>query len=378
MHESRILVHLRTRLSVLCHQAGLRAVLKALINWSTGLHDLNTMSTALPEIPASSSFVSKETLRFDYPGSDIILRSYDLQDCRVPKLYIINSSPVLRELIQAVSITSGVDNDDEEALQVVKLPESGDILHSLLTFIFPVAHVLPSTTENIVRLLAVAQKYQIDSVLTYVRGVVALQDPPFILPETSLYVYFLAQKYELRQEMLRAARTTLRLSMITIEDMAADDKINFMPGVYLRELWKYHELVRNDLASSLLQFRKLGAANIVKDVLCGTPPPTVPPTTLNPIPQWLDDYIGSLTQAPHLFDLIEFANALARHIKDQPPRSILCPCVGISSQTIRAFWEALTKVVHGTIEKVCGTRLTSRPLAIPNMITYRQIRLWFS
>ena len=336
------------------------------------------MPTALPEIPASSSFVSNETLRFDYPGSDIILRSCDLQDCRVPKLYIINSSPVLRELIQTVSITSGEDNDDEEALPVVKLPESGDTLHSLLTFIFPVTHVLPSTKENIVRLLAVAQKYQIDSVLTDVRGAIALQDPPFILPETSLYVYFLAQKYELRQEMLQAARSTLRLSM-TIEDMAAEDKINFMPGAYLRELWKYHELVRAHLASSLLQFRKLGAANIVKDVHCGTPPQTVPPSAIpNPIPQWLDDYIESLAQAPHLLDHIEFENALVRHIKDQPQPSIQCPCAGISSQTKRAFWEALTKVVRGTIEKVCGTGLTSRPLAITNLNTHRQIRHWFS
>ena len=337
------------------------------------------MPTALPGMPASSKYVSNETLCFDYPGSDIILRSYDMQDCRVPKLYIINSSPVLRELIQTVSITSGVNGDDEETLPVVKLPESGAILHSLLTFIFPVAHVLPSTAEDTVRLLAVAQKYQIDSVLTYVRGVIALQDPPFIRPETALYVYFLAQKYELRQEMLRAARSTLRLSMITIEDMAAEDKINFMPGAYLRELWKYHELVRNDLAPSLHQFRKLGAANIMKDVRCGSPPQTVPPsTTPNPIPQWLDDYIESLAQAPHLFDLIEFENALSRHIKDQPQRSLLCPCVGISSQTIRTFWEALTKVVHGTIDKVRNTGLTNRHLAITNMNMYRQIRLWFS
>jgi hypothetical protein len=344
------------------------------------LRGLNTMPIALPEIPASNDVVSNETLLallFDYPGSDIILRSCDFQDCRVPKLYIVNSSPVLRELIQTVSIPSRVDSDEEEALPVVKLPESGAILHSLLTFIFPVAPVLPSTTEDTMRLLSVAQKYQMDSVLTYVRGVISLQDPPFILPETALYAYFLAQKYELRQETLRAARSTLRLSM-TIEDLAAEDKINFMPGAYLRELWKYHELVRKDLASGLLEFRKLGAADIVKDVRCGIPPQSVPPsTTPIPIPKWLDDYIESLAQAPQLFDLIEFENALARHIKDRPQNSAPCPCVGIPSQTIRAFWEALTKVVHGTIEKVrTSTGMTGRALAITNMNVHRQIRLW--
>ena len=330
------------------------------------------MPTVLPKTTAPNDVVSNETFRFDYPGADIILRSCDSHDFRVPKLYIVNSSPVLRELLRTVSITSGVANGEEqEPFPVVKLSESGAILHSLLTFVFPVAPILPSTTENIMKLLAVAQKYQMDSVLTHVRGVVALQDPPFILPETALHVYFLAQKYELHQEVLRAARNTLRLSTMTIEDL--DDKIDFMPGAYLRELWKYHERVRKDLASSLLGFRKFGLRDIAKDLHCGISPFSTP----NPIPQWLDDYIESLAQAPHLFDLIEFENALAHHIKSQPRRSPICPCVGISSQTIRAFWVALTTVVHGTIEKVRRAGVTSS-IAITNKNTHRQIRLWLS
>ena len=302
-------------------------------------------STDLPEIPdasAPSDMVSKETLRFDYPGSDIILRSSDSHDFRVPKLYLVNSSPVLRKLIRTVSNASrltSADDEEKESFLVVKLPESGAIIHSLLTFIFPVAPLLPSTTENIMRLLAVAQKYRMDSVLTHIRGVIALQDPPLILPETALYIYFLAQKHELHKEALRAARSTLQLSMI-IEDM--EDKVNFMPGAYLRELWEYHERVRMDLASSLLEFRNSGAPDIVKDLRCGNLPSTPP--------IWLDDYIESLARSLHLFDLIEFENALANHIKEQ--RSATCPCVGLSSQTIRAFWVALTTVVHGTIERV--------------------------
>ncbi|KAF8263751.1 hypothetical protein EI94DRAFT_1806732 [Lactarius quietus] len=307
-----------------------------------------------PATPAPKDDVSNESLLFDYPGSDIILRSYDLQDCRVPKLYIVNISPVLRELIpQAVTNTTGADDcEEQESFPIIKLPESGSTLHSLLTFIYPVVPILPSTTESIMRLLAVAQKYQMDSVLTHIRGVISLQDPPFILPDTALHVYFLAQKYELHKEALQAARSTLRLSM-TIEDL--EEKIDIISGVYLHELWNYHERVRNDLTSSLLEFRKSRAPEIVKGVNCTTPPapalPGAPSTTPNPIPQWLDEYIESLARAPHLFDLIESENALKRHIKDQPPHSVTCPCVGISSQTIRALWVALTTVVHGTIEK---------------------------
>jgi len=286
--------------------------------------------------------ISDETLHFDYPGSDIILRSCDSHDSRVPQLYLINSSPVLRDLIRGTLSTSDVANrEKQEPLPVVELPESGGILYSLLTFIFPVAPILPSTTENIMKLLAVAQKYQMDSVLTHIRAL-SRQDPPLILPETALHVYSLAQKYELHQEVLRAARSTLRLSM-TLEDLVG--KIYFMPGLYLHELWEYHERVRKGLALSLLELRKFGVLDIVKDLRCGTLNP-------NSIPQWLDGYIGSLAQAPHLFDLIEFENTRARHIKDETSRSTTCPCAGISSQAIRTFWEALTAVVHGAIERV--------------------------
>ena len=318
---------------------------------------------ALRAPPVPSALKEDEALHFDYPGSDIIIRSRDSHDFRVPQLYLVNSSPVLRELehMRTVSKTSDVPSGEEqEPLPVIELPESGATLYSLLTFIFPVSPVLPSTTEKIMELLAVAQKYQMDSVLTHIRGAISQQDPPFIRPETALHTYFLAQKYELRQETLRAARRTLRLSM-TIEDL--EDKIDFMPGTYIRELWKYHERVRKDLASSLPEFRKSDAPDIMQDLRCPDLPDSdaAPSSTPNPIPrpvpQWLDDYIESLADAPHLFNLVEFENVRARHIKNESQQPS-CPCAGISSQVIRAFWDALKAVVQGSIEKVRRTGVT--------------------
>ncbi|KAI9441874.1 hypothetical protein H4582DRAFT_2074049 [Lactarius indigo] len=307
------------------------------------------MSTILPETPAPNDAVSNETFRFDYPGSDIILRSCDSHNFRVPKLYVVNSSPVLRELLGTVSNTPGVfDGEEQESFPVVKLPESGAILHSLLTFVFPVAPILPSTTEDIIKLLAVVQKYKMDSVLTYVRGVISLQDPPFVLPETALHVYYLAQTNELRQEVLRAARSTLRRPMMVLENL--EDEVDFMPGAHLCELWKYHEKVRKNLASGLLEFRKNGIPDIVVNLNCGTPPSSTPS-----IPQWLGDYVESLAQAPHRFDLIEFESALADHIRKRPQNSTPCPCVGMSSQTIHAFWVALTAVVNEAMEEADPT-----------------------
>ncbi|KAI9454465.1 hypothetical protein BJY52DRAFT_1225079 [Lactarius psammicola] len=294
--------------------------------------------------------ISGGVIHFDFHGmgSDIILRSgiINFRYFRLPYLYLVNSSPVLRDLIQGVLSTSDVANrKKKEPLPVVKLPESAGIVFSLLTFIFPVAPVLPSNTAFIMKLLAVAQKYQMDSVLTDIRAH-SRQHPSLFPPETALHDYFLAQMYGLHQEVLRAARSTLRLSVTTLEDLVG--KIDFVPGAYLHELLEYHKRVRKGLALSLLEFRKFNIPDVVKDLRCGT-------LTLNSIPQWLDDYIGSLAQAPHLFDIIEFENTRARHIRDETSRSTTCPCASIPSQAVRTFWEALTTVVHGTMDKADST-----------------------
>jgi hypothetical protein len=309
--------------------------------------------------PESNEAVSDETFNFDYPGSDIVLRSCDSHNFRVPKLYVINSSPVLQELIRSFSNASDVLNGEEpEPLPVVKLPESGATLHSLLTFIFPVTPILPSTAEKIMKLLAVAQKYQMDSALNQIRGAIARQDPPFIRPETALHIYFLAQEHELQQEAAQAARVTFRLSM-TIEDLG--DKLDFpgMTGAYLHELWKYHKRVRTVLKSDLLEFRNSGLPDGLRCeiLIVSSWSEDGLERVTHLFPQWLDSYFKSIVDAPHLFDLIEFENAWTRHILPDPGASPYaysagkCLCVRISSQVIRTFWEALTTVVYGTIEK---------------------------
>ncbi|KAH9174301.1 hypothetical protein EDB89DRAFT_1904510 [Lactarius sanguifluus] len=306
------------------------------------------MSIVRPGSPEPNEVVSDvtlhdKTLQFDFPGSDIVLRSCNSHDFRVPKLYIDICSPVLRKRLRSVSQTS------DGPLPVVELSESKVTTYSLLTFIFPVVPVLPSTTEKTMELLAVAQKYQMESVLTRVRGAISRQDSSFIRPEIALHVYFLAQKYKLHQEALQAARVTLRLSM-TIEGLG--DKLNFpgMTGAYLHELWKYHQRVRTHLKSGLLEFKNSGLPDVVKALRC-----SIPYSYSDSFPQWLDDYIGSIAEAPHLFDLIEFESAWARHIQDNSYTSSKCSCVGISNQVIRTFWGALTAIVHRAIEKADST-----------------------
>jgi hypothetical protein len=306
---------------------------------------------SFPEPSAPAEVASEETLHFDFPGLDIVLRSCDSHIFHVPKLYIVNSSPVLRELMQTVSNRSDIPNaEGPEPLPVVKLPESGSTLYNLLTFIFPVDPILPSTPEKIMELLAVAQKYQMKSVLRHVRGIIsARKDPPFIHQETAFRIYFLAQQQGLHQEALQAAKVTLRLPMV-IEDLGNKLEFSGMTGAYLYELWKYHERVRTDLKSGLPEFRNSRLPKGMKTLCCTTYHGYDSDQSFQ---RWLDNYIKSIAEAPHLFDFIEFENARTRHIKEiQDSYSTACSCVHISSQLRRAFWEALTAFVDGAIEGV--------------------------
>jgi hypothetical protein len=197
------------------------------------------MPRVRPGTPELNGVFTGETF-FNYPGSDIVLRSCDSRDFPLPKLYILICSPVLGYLIRSVSATSDVPNGEvPEPLPVVKLTESGTTLYNLLTFIFPVDPSLPSTIEKIMELLAVAQKYQMKSVSGYIRGIIARKDPPFIRPETAHDIYFHAQRHGLRPEAVQAARVTLRLPM-TIQDLGNKLEFPGLIGAYRHELWKYH------------------------------------------------------------------------------------------------------------------------------------------
>jgi len=293
-------------------------------------------------------------LLFEYRGADIILHSHDSHNFRVPKSYIVNTSPVLEQLIQRV-LDPPDEIHGEASLPVVQLPESGAILHSLLTFIFPVTPLVPSTTEKAMELLSVAQKYQMDSVLAHIRLSLERQNPSSTNRDTAFHSYSLAQKYGLHQEALQAARTILNYPM-NIEDL--EDQLDIVQGASLHELWKYNEKVRSILASDLNEFRMSSARGTLTGLNCVE-------LSTSGIPCWLDDYIGSIGDAINLFDFIEFNTAMARHTEAESGNSG-CKCVLMPGQTIRNFWEALSSVIDGIFEKVHKidvdellTRLTS-------------------
>ena len=286
------------------------------------------MATVIPEPPSPPADL---VVLFDDPDADVILRSRDSQIFRVLKLYIIRNSNVLGNLIQAAS-------DTEDQLPQVKLSEYGAILSSLLTFIFPVTPVLPSTLEETMELLSVAQKYEMTSVLKHIRGALSRQHPLLISPENAFLAYSLAQSYGLREEATQAARLTLNF-VLTIETL--DDKLAIMPGAYLHELWKYHQRVQAQLK---LDLPSSVACAVLKGFKCSQHA-----TTGNPY--WIELYIWSIIDHPSRFDSIEFQIALARHTAGSG--TVRCSsCILIPVEKVCTFWATLSATVHRCMEKV--------------------------
>ena len=287
------------------------------------------MSTTLPHESASTD-EPLANLLLDYPGADIIVRSQDRYHFRVPKVFIGVDSP------------GDADLEASLPLPVVQLPERGEIIHRLLTFVFPVTPLLPSTTEEIMELLFVAQKYRMETALIHIRGSIARRNSLPTRLKPALVVYALAQKYKLLPEALQAARIILKYPM-TIEDI--DDKLDIVSGPSLYELWKYYERVRLNLASDLAEFRKSQARGTITGLRCTE-------LSSSQTPCWLDLYIESIGKTPNLFDYTELNIAMARHIKDKSSQSS-CECASIPGQTMRDFWHALVSVVDDSFERVC-------------------------
>ena len=318
------------------------------------------MSKVPPEISPSGPIISLQNLSFHYPEADLILRSRDSYEFRVLKLYIIHSSPVLGEMVSTSpnpqpgdpanpAVSEVEESTGTDVLPVVQLLVDGAILFSLLTYIFPVPPVLPSTVEQTMELLSVAQEYKMDIVLTHIRNHISQQDPSFIRRDTAFLVYSLAQTYRLRTEMLQAARSTLSFSNLTIRDLASEDKLDIMSGTSLHELWKYHTRVRSNLTSDLDEFRASLARGTLGDSRCGS-------LTDSGLPHWIDDYIATIgtCSCPAFLDLTEFHMDLAKHIQSQSHNGGdgCASCADIPCEKIRTFWEALTAVVRGSIAKV--------------------------
>jgi hypothetical protein len=295
------------------------------------------MSTDVPDTSFSSPVLSLENLLFDYPAADIILRSGDSHEFRVLRIYIIHSSPVLSDRVKGTPHPQpGATTSADMAvapLPIVQLSDSGAVLLSLLTYIFPVQPILPSDIEDTIKLLSAAQSYRMDAVLSHIRNHMAQQDPPFIREENSLLAFSLAQKHGLRREAFQAALSTLKLPTFAIESL--EERLETMPCASLYALWQYRQrirnkfmpLVREDIPSNQESPQGSGSSRCTH--LAGSG-----------VPNWLDRYISSIESNPSFLSLSRFHMASRDHVRSSSKVNG-SKCFRCATMDIPELWAAL-------------------------------------
>jgi hypothetical protein len=140
------------------------------------------------------------------PNADVILQSSDLVHFRVNKSVLVASSPFFGDMF---SLPQPPNDGAPDELPVVHISEDSEVLNSLISMLYPVPPEIPSSSDNILALLASASKYDMDMVQSSTRAEVSRRR---LLPQTRpgvFRVYAVACSKGLIPEASTAARLTL-------------------------------------------------------------------------------------------------------------------------------------------------------------------------
>jgi hypothetical protein len=264
--------------------------------------------------------------------TDVILQSSDGASFRVHKVILATSSPFFSDMF---SLAQPSDDEIVDGLPVVRLPEDAEVLHSLITMLYPIPSVIPSSYDKVLDLLAASQKYDMVSVQSSIRTEVSQRTFPTLIGTGVFRAYAIASRKRLTPEMEAAARLTLDHPM-TFECIG--EEISLFDGWALRDLARFRRRCRDRVVSCLETFLRChdGPSNIW-DSCCQPkePLPVLRSLGHNPdiIAGWLHDFISrnvrelrSSFTRPLLEPLSfrkQFLTALQTHI--QKSSCIFCP-----------------------------------------------------
>jgi hypothetical protein len=176
-------------------------------------------------------------------GADVILQSSDLISFRVHKSTLGISSPFFNDLF---SLPQPDDGEVVDGLPVVRVPEDAEVLHSLLTLLYPIPSVISDSYEKTLALLAASEKYSMDTVSSTVRGEIGLPTT-----KAAFGAYAIASSKRLLPEMEAAARLTLDHPMM-FEILV--DALPLFEGSALLDLVRFRKRCHDKLLSFFVGF----------------------------------------------------------------------------------------------------------------------------
>ena len=175
--------------------------------------------TLVKEEPTSESLdLPSVPLCLDLPEASIIVRSSDHANFRVHKSVLAVSSPFFKDLL---SLPQPSDGELVDGLPVVELPEDSGLLNSLISLLYPVTPVIPDSYQKVLALLAVCQKYEMESVQSVIRAAIKVGTFPAPVQAEGFRAYAMASGMGLVPEAEVAARLTLGQPM-TFESLGEE------------------------------------------------------------------------------------------------------------------------------------------------------------
>ena len=145
------------------------------------------------------------------------------------------SSPFLKELL---SLPQPPDNELIDGLPVIQLSEDANLLNILVSLLYPISPVIPSSYEKVFDLLAACQKYDMASVQATVRAAIQLGTFPAPLGTEAFRAYAIANSMGLDPELEDAAHLTLGYPM-TFESLG--EGLRSFKGQALCDLIRYRK-----------------------------------------------------------------------------------------------------------------------------------------
>jgi hypothetical protein len=217
-----------------------------------------------PPVQINSTTSPPDT--FDVLDANLIIRSSDLINFRVHKPVLAMASPVFKDLL---SLPQPSDGESVDGLPMVQLSEDSDLLNTLVSMLYPLHPVIPTTYEKVLYspatfsavvpnpcykvlyLLAACQKYEMAAVQSSIRAEVSQGEFPAPKGTEAFSAYVIASSKGLIPEMENAARQTLDHPM-TFEILG--EGLRLSEGWALRDLANFRKRYRDNLVSCFKSF----------------------------------------------------------------------------------------------------------------------------
>jgi len=182
---------------------------------------------------------------FDASDANVTIQSSDLIHFRVHKPVLAMASPVFMDLF---SLHQPSNSESVDGLPVVQSAEDAELLNILFSMIYPIHLVKPTSYEQVLYLLSVCQKYEMNPIQALIRAEVNRGEFPMPVGTEVFRAYAIASSKRPIPEMEDMARLTLDYPM-TFETLR--EGMRFFEGSALHDLAHLRKRCRDNLVACL-------------------------------------------------------------------------------------------------------------------------------